>query len=365
MINDYKSSTRYRRREDTKNVLDFIHGGAEPSLYGAWDYLVANASDEIMSKLMSNYKRGRFLQGIFGKAISDYQKSEEAIKQSVALKYQSFLSRRKYNLVCKTQNSFFNAEKEVWLPRNINCLGVDLSLPKLSLSDESVDKFVKRLDIGHVTQLPGVSGVSRTVTGLVFMIIDLHLRVPHFSHKLVWFNEIENHFIFQFSDDGAPETSELTMSIGSMVCWNFGDQVRSRDFQYLLHCVSVKEKDQLMHDLWQQHTEEMKILEGNILTFCNKDCTVEFQPGADMSWQSWAANELNQTATYPSPYANVHKGNMSTMGGSIGTRESDTWKPFTLEKRISHIEQVNSFIASLPSNITEKKQKYQKVTVHG
>ena len=37
-----------------------------------------------------------------------------------------------------------------------------------------------------------------------------------------------------------------------------------------------------------------------------------------MSWQSWAANELNQVATYPSPYANVHKGNMNTMGGSIG-----------------------------------------------
>ncbi|PFX12507.1 hypothetical protein AWC38_SpisGene23524 [Stylophora pistillata] len=29
----------------------------------------------------------------------------------------------------------------------------------------------------------------------------------------------------EFSDDGAPETNELTMSIGSMVCWNFGDQV--------------------------------------------------------------------------------------------------------------------------------------------
>ena len=37
-----------------------------------------------------------------------------------------------------------------------------------------------------------------------------------------------------------------------------------------------------------------------------------------MSWQSWAANELNQVATYPSPYVNVHKGNMNTMGGSIG-----------------------------------------------
>ena len=26
---------------------------------------------------------------------------------------------------------------------------------------------------------------------------------------------MENHFIFQFSDDGAPETSDLTMSIGT------------------------------------------------------------------------------------------------------------------------------------------------------
>ena len=35
--------------------------------------------------------------------------------------------------------------------------------------------------------------------------------------------------------------------------------MRSRGFRYLLHCVSVQEKDQLMHDLREQHTEEMKI----------------------------------------------------------------------------------------------------------
>ena len=80
-------------------------------------------------------------------------------------------------------------------------------------------------------------------------LLALHLRVPHLSRKLVWFNENENHFIFQFSDDGAPESNELTMSIESMVCRNFGNQVRNRDFQYVLHCVSVKEKDQIMHDL--------------------------------------------------------------------------------------------------------------------
>ena len=91
----------------------------EASLYGAWDFLAANASGEIMSKLISSYKRDKFIQGIFGKAINDYQKSKEATKQFVALKYQSFLSRRKYNLVCKTKSSLFNAEEEVWLPGNV------------------------------------------------------------------------------------------------------------------------------------------------------------------------------------------------------------------------------------------------------
>lgn len=137
-------------------------------------------------------------------------------------------------LVCKTQTSYFNAESEVWVPRNVKCVGIDLRVPRPA-SNAAVDKFVKELNIGTANQIPNAPGVSRTVTGLVFMIIDLHLRVQHLTKKLVWFNDLENHFIFQFSDDGAPETSQLTMSIGSLTMWNLGDRVRSSDFQYLLH----------------------------------------------------------------------------------------------------------------------------------
>ena len=136
------------------------------------------------------------------------------MKHALALKYQNFLSRRKFTLVCKTQASYFNTEKEVWLPKNIKCLGLDLRHPQ-PVSSNAVDLFVKNLNIGHVEQIPATSGVSRTITGLVFMVIDLHLRVQYLSKKLIWFNEMENHFIFQFSDDGAPETSDLTMSIGT------------------------------------------------------------------------------------------------------------------------------------------------------
>lgn len=36
MIDDFNSSTRYRRRKETEKALLFIHGWATGSYYGAW-----------------------------------------------------------------------------------------------------------------------------------------------------------------------------------------------------------------------------------------------------------------------------------------------------------------------------------------
>lgn len=355
MIKNRTSTTRFRRKLETKNILQFIHGGEEGSLYGAWDYLTSHASSELMDKLISGYKRGKYLQGVFGRATDNFNKSEDALKQAVAMKYHNHLSRRKFDLVCKTQSSVFDPKQETWLPRCIKHKDVVISLPKI-VSDAKVDNFVKSLDISYVCQIPECPGVSRTVTGLVFMILDLHLRLPHLKRKLMWFNDNSFHFIFQFSDDGAPETSELSMSIGSLTCWNLGDRVRSREYQYLLYCLSIGEKDPVMEDLWLQHSDEMLLLEGNILTVCGNQCTVEFQPSADQSWQSWANNELNQAATYPSPYANVHKGNMCVMGGTIGNSASDTWTPPSKEKRERDLGKLDSFRKSLSSSLGSQQK---------
>ncbi|KAK3746846.1 hypothetical protein QZH41_000036 [Actinostola sp. cb2023] len=140
-----------------------------------------------------------------------------------------------------------------------------------------------------------------------------HQRVPLASvkraQKFVEFAESQKHIATEFSDDGAPETSELSMSIGSLTCWNFGNR-----------------------------------------------CTVEFQPSADQSWQSWANNELNQAATYPSPYANVHKGNMCVMGGTIGTGPSDTWIPPSKDKRKKDLDKLDNFRKSLSSSLNDKQR---------
>ena len=265
-----KSTTRHRRRKETEKALKFIHGGISGSFMERGTILLLMLQKNWLVNLLLAIKEERISKKkCLKKAMKEHQASPEALKQAIATKYQNFLSRRKFKLVCKTQTSYFNAESEVWVPRNIKCVGVDLRVPQ-PVSDAAVDKFVKQLNIGSANQIPNAPGVSRTVTGLVFMVIDLHLRVPHLIMKLVWFSELENHFIFQFSDDGAPKTSQLTMSIGSLTIWNLGDRVRSSDFQYLLHCVSLGEKHEALENLWKQHTDEMALLEGNIITVCGK-----------------------------------------------------------------------------------------------
>ena len=353
-ISSTLSSTRYRRRQESNNVLEYIHGGEEGAVLGAWDVVSSGASPELMKTLIGNYKRGKFLQNVVTHALKEYHESDQSLKQAIAFKYQNFLSRRKFNLLCKTQSSAFDADQEVWVPRNMKVLGKDVKIAPDHISYESIDKLVKSLDIGHINQIPNVPGVTRTVSGLVFMIIDLHLRLPRLFRKLVWFNDNTNHFVFQFSDDGAPETSQVSMSIGSLTMWNLGERVRSREFQYLLHCVSLSEKHDILELLWKQHSDEMKLLESSVFTVCGKECTMEFQPSADMSWQSWACNELNQAATYPSPYANVNKANLSTMGGSIGC-ENGLWKPYTNDVRESNLSAVREFCNSLPSSLNGKQ----------
>ena len=115
------------------------------------------------------------------------------------------------------------------------------------------------------------------------------------------------------------------MSIGSLTLWNFGKQVRSRQFHYPLHTVNAQEKDLVCHNLWKQHCEEMVLIESNVLNVNSVKTTFEFHPSADQAWQVWANNVLPASSIYPSPYANVHKGNLTKMGGVIGNSDDATW----------------------------------------
>lgn len=337
--------------------MEFIHGGQEGALYGAWDLLVSLGSSKQIEQLITNFKNGRFLYGHFNAITKKFESSDAALRQALVLKYNNYLSTRKYRFQCRTLNSLFDPDKETWVPRNKKVDDIKIHVPKL-VSLDKLDVFAKSIDIGHVNLVPGGLGVCRSLVSLVIMIADLHLRLPYLAKRLIWFNGKVNHFIFQFGDDGAPETSSLTMSVGTLTCWNFGLQLRSCDYQYALHGLSVGEKDAILSDIWHQHTQEMLLLEGSNFTINEQICSFEFQPSADQSWQTWAANEVSQAATYPSPYAKVSKFTLCVPNGKIGT----TWDATTAETRAKHVEMVETFKARLdkPSSLSDKA-KHEKI----
>ena len=77
------------------------------------------------------------------------------------------------------------------------------------------------------------------------------------------------------------------------------------------------------------------------------------------TWQRWANGELNQAATYPYPYAYVHKGSLRPMGASTGHSISDAWKAPTMEKRKADLLKLNQYQESLSKSLRQAK-KHEK-----
>ena len=236
----------------------------------------------------------------------------------------------------------------------VDYAGHKLDLKTAVVSHKRVEEFAKSIDIGEIHVITGYSGVARTVSTLVSMITDLHLTIPSLKKNLLWFNSIEDHFVVEFSDDGAPESRETTMSIGSLTLWNFGGQIRSRQFHYSLHMINAQEKDVICESLWRQHTDEMMLIESNVLNVNGKKTTFEFHPSADQAWQIWANNVLPASSTYPSPYANVQKGDLKQIGGSIGTELTSTWVPPIYSNRKKEIDQLTKLRSSLSISLSDE-----------
>ena len=58
MICSGNSSTRFQRRDKTKSVLQCVHGGEDGAIFGAWDFLSANATKTTIEGLIGKYKQG-------------------------------------------------------------------------------------------------------------------------------------------------------------------------------------------------------------------------------------------------------------------------------------------------------------------
>ena len=78
------SSTRYARRNETKDVLEYIHGGKEGAILGAWDFLPKYADSTELEAMILKYKKGKWFEKLCGHFSSQYNKTEDGLNQAVA-----------------------------------------------------------------------------------------------------------------------------------------------------------------------------------------------------------------------------------------------------------------------------------------
>ena len=91
-INDDKHSAHYKRENETKNILSDMHDVVEGAICGAWEYLKIYARMDIMEKVLLSYKRGTFLEGLYGNFSTVLDKSDIRIKKVFAKNYCTYMS---------------------------------------------------------------------------------------------------------------------------------------------------------------------------------------------------------------------------------------------------------------------------------
>ena len=97
--NETARTIRYNRCIETKDMLEYIHGGSDGAIFGVWEYMSKNASKEQLENLMLDYKKGKFMEKLYGHFNENLR--GESMKEPVVSKFQ--LSYLEENLISCTK----------------------------------------------------------------------------------------------------------------------------------------------------------------------------------------------------------------------------------------------------------------------
>ena len=87
MISDRSNSSRFKRKTQTRQILNVIHGREHGAIYGNFDFLQTAASRETMDQLITNYKNGQFLQNKLDKVTKKFETGDIVLRQAIVVKY--------------------------------------------------------------------------------------------------------------------------------------------------------------------------------------------------------------------------------------------------------------------------------------
>ena len=161
--------------------------------------------------------------------------------------------------------------------------------------------------------------------------------------------------------DGAPSGKDDTATAYLISFLNLLQRVQSCNDNRLILGANCEEDHALMKSYTHQLREEMEEVEGKQLTTeGGKQVVFKFELiPSDMKWMSSHSGELNNCATYFSPFANVNQTDKRTINGTIGGPEA-TWQPWNYTNRLAVAEKVVKLKTKLQDPMGKQRNEVTK-----
>ncbi|PFX18043.1 hypothetical protein AWC38_SpisGene17603 [Stylophora pistillata] len=194
-----------------------------------------------------------------------------------------------------------------------------VEVPKI-LPNKNLMSFLKTIDVGELRDLQTlatelstecVPGVYRPLKPYLLKLADLYMNLHKQIPILHWFHGEEGLFWVAIGADGAPFGEDVCATAYLVGFLNLLNRTQSCNENHLLLRANCQEDHPLMKAYTQQLTKEMEEVENKLLT-TEKGYQVRFTIKlipSDMKWASSFSGELNNAATYFSPFANVSQSN--------------------------------------------------------
>lgn len=363
----FESSSKSKkiRCDEVYSVCGLILGGKpdnqKPVLNGMMQTIFANFKTNEIAEVFE-YKGFRTVSRLHVQSwIDAYLESSKNIIRSLSVYYaHDVLGKRKYLSMRKAnrKSSFEN----ITVPNFV-------SYPELA-------KYINDIDIGCVKPLyPDLVGENsldkprgcyRNIKSHVLRLAEFYLNArERRKDKLFEFSTFPRKdpssflFLLAFGGDGAPGVG----TIFSISFLNAGKRILSSSETFTVFGGDVNEEAPVVELFLQQAVKDLISLEENIFSIkVNGGCVkTEFKVAElpnDMKFLSYLAGELTNSATYFTTFADVCSSTSMNKEYSFGV----DWLPFSYEKRLKDVEEVEKFKRLVEQQNIKEDTKRTKIT---
>ena len=333
---------------------------------GLWTTLIGTASKQVMETYITNSAvcMNDIIPKIVKRRVQEYEKSEQNQLRSEG----GMVSKRKYTNIRNSGDVMKQSPDQSGKNKKSQFMQ-SCEIPKILLYKTRMS-YIRNIDLGEVLPLEilaeklsteSVPGVYRPLKPFLLRLADMYLTLHEKDSCLHWFNGEEGVLYVAVGADGAPFGKDDTATAYLVSFLNLLQRVQSCNDNHLILGANCEEDHALMKSYTNHLREEMEEVEGKQLTTeRGKQVVFKFELiPSDMKWMSSHSGELNNCATYFSPFANVNQTSKRTIGGTIGGPEA-TWQPWDSTKRLVVAERVVKLKSKLRDPMGKQRNEVTK-----